>query len=118
MGFEVNGSKGSLRFEYNHMNELDFFSWEESPRSQGFRTIFVGNPAHPYAANWWPNGHFIHYGELFVNQVYNLMEALADDRMPSPSFRDGLACQAVLEVAARSVAAKRWVSTAELLPSG
>jgi predicted dehydrogenase len=118
MGFEVNGSKGSLRFEYNHMNELDFFSWEESPRTQGFRTIFVGNPAHPYVANWWPNGHFIHYGALFVNQVYSLLEALADGRMPSPNFRDGLACQAVLEAAARSVAERRWVAIAELLPPG
>lgn len=115
LGFQINGSKGSLRFDLNRMNELEYFSWEDSPRVQGFRTIFVGHEQHPYGENWWPQGHQIGYGELFVNQAYELMNALAEDRMPVPSFEDGVRCQAVLEAVARSVAEERWVNVEELL---
>ncbi len=115
VGFEINGEKGSLRFNYNYFNELHFFSWEEPPREQGFKTIYVGDPAHPYVKNWWPNGHFIHYGSLFVNQAYELFKALANDQMPTPNFEDGVQCQAVLEAVEKSIAEERWVQPAELL---
>ncbi len=115
VGFEINGEKGSLRFNYNYFNELHFFSWEDPPREQGFKTIYVGDPAHPYVKNWWPNGHFIHYGSIFVNQAYELFKALAHNEMPVPNFEDGVQCQAVLEAVEKSIAEQRWVRPAELL---
>ncbi len=114
VGFEINGSKGCLRFNYNYFNELHFFSWEDPPREQGFKTIYVGDERHPYVKHWWPNGHFIHYGSLFVNQAYELVKALANDEMPVPNFEDGVKCQAVLEAVERSVEEERWIRPAEL----
>jgi len=48
MSFEINGSKGSLRFEFERMNELQYYSAEDEAGTQGFRTIQVTEDVHPY----------------------------------------------------------------------
>ncbi|MGQ9627685.1 MAG: Gfo/Idh/MocA family protein [Anaerolineae bacterium] len=115
VGFEINGEKGSLRFNYNYFNELHYFSWDDPPREQGFKVIYVGDPQHPYVRNWWPNGHFEHYGSLFVNQAYELVRSLQAGEMPTPNFEDGVECQAVLEAVEKSIRERSWVRPADLL---
>jgi len=109
-GFEINGSKGSLRYDYRIMNELQYLSLEDHPRVQGFRTIVVGDQKHHrFMGNWWVNGHLIGYEALFVHQIYELLSAIAEDRPASPSFADGVACQRVLEAVGRSLESRSWV---------
>ncbi|MCD6170420.1 MAG: Gfo/Idh/MocA family oxidoreductase [Candidatus Latescibacteria bacterium] len=107
--FEINGSRGSLVFNLERMNELEFYSREDEGHTQGFRTILVTESGHRYAGAWWPPGHIIGYGETFVNQTYELMQAIAEDRQPSPDFSDGVRCQAVLEAVSRSITEGGWV---------
>ena len=59
MSFEVNGSKGSIRFEFERMNELQYFNAEDEQGLQGFRLIQCTEAIHPYAGAWWPVGHVI-----------------------------------------------------------
>lgn len=106
--FEINGDKGSIRFDIERMNELDYFNREDPEGLQGWRTISVTEGIHPYADGWWPAGHIIGWGETFVHQVVNLMNAIARDEMPSPSFVDGLKCQMVLEAMEKSNNTWRW----------
>jgi predicted dehydrogenase len=113
-GFEINGSKGSVAFNFEHMNYLQFFSREDPSYAQGYKNILATEGEHEYAGAWWPPGHIIGYGETFVNEVYALLEALAEDRMPSPSFVDGVKCQMVLEGVARSVEQRSWVKLSDL----
>ena len=113
-GFEINGSKGSLAFNFEDMNILWYYSREDESHVQGFRRILVTESEHEYAGAWWPPGHIIGYGETFVNEIYNLLDALAEDRMPSPSFEDGVKCQKVLEAVTVSVKERRWVKLDEL----
>lgn len=108
-GFEINGSKGSIAFNFQDMNKLLYFSREDESHVQGFRTILATESEHKYAGAWWPPGHIIGYGETFVNEVYELMQAIAEDRQPSPDFTDGVKCQAVLEAVSESIAKKNWV---------
>jgi len=109
-GFEINGSKGSLRYDYRVMNELQYLSLEDHPRTQGFRTIVVGDQDwHKFMGNWWVNGHLIGYEALFVHQIYEFLSAIAEDRPASPSFADGVACQRVLEAVGRSLDSRSWV---------
>src|SRR5688572_22822954 len=60
---EINGSKGSLAFDFEDMNRLKWFDNTEPQDRQGFRDILVTQPggAHPYVGNWWPPGHIIGY---------------------------------------------------------
>ncbi|HUT74643.1 MAG TPA: Gfo/Idh/MocA family oxidoreductase [Armatimonadota bacterium] len=106
--FEINGSKGSLRFCLERMNELEFYDGGDPAHLQGFRTILVTDPSHPYIGAWWPPGHIIGYEHTFVHTVYNVITAISQDRLPSPNFHDGLRCQAVLEAVSNSVASGGW----------
>lgn len=107
---EINGSSGSLAFNLERLNELEFYSREEPSHLQGFRTILATDPSHPYIKAWWPAGHIIGWEHTFVHQAYDLLKAIAEDRMPEPDFEDGVKCQEVLEAVERSVEERAWVS--------
>ena len=102
---EVNGSAGSLAFDFESMNELSFYDGAEDPQTAGFRRILVTEPTHPYAGAWWPPGHLLGYEHSFTHEVVDLVTDLAADRDPTPSFADGLQVQLVLDAVARSAAA-------------
>jgi predicted dehydrogenase len=102
---EINGSDGSLAFDFESMNELSFYDGTEDPRCAGFRRILVTEPTHPYIGAWWPPGHPLGFEHAFTHQVVDLIGDIAAGRTPSPSFADGLQVQLVLDAVARSAAA-------------
>ncbi|PRY48682.1 putative dehydrogenase [Geodermatophilus tzadiensis] len=102
---EVNGSEGSLAFDFEDMNVLEFFDGSEPAERAGFRRIIVTEPEHPYIAAWWPAGHGLGYEHGFTHQVVDLVTAIAKDEDPVPSFADGLQVQRVLDAVERSAAA-------------
>ncbi|AEE95932.1 Gfo/Idh/MocA family protein [Mahella australiensis] len=114
MWFEINGSKGSVRFEFERMNELQYYSTEDEEGVQGFRTIQVTEPVHAYMQAWWPAGHVIGYEHTFIHEVYDLINAIASDKMPEPNFYDGVKCQQVLEAVDASVAERRWIKVDDI----
>ena len=75
--FEINGSKGSLIFELERLNELQYFSREDEADLQGFRTIIVTEGIHPYISQWWPPGHIIGYEHTFIHELYEFIESIA-----------------------------------------
>jgi predicted dehydrogenase len=112
--FEINGSKGSIRFDFERMNELDVYFVDDAADVQGFRRIMVTDAAHEYASAWWPAGHSIGYGQTFTHEVLELLQALEADRQPVPNFADGVKVQAVLEAVDRSIEDRRWVALSEM----
>ncbi len=106
--FQVYGSKGSLAFNLERMNELEFYDRTEGAADQGFKTILVTEGAHPYVGAWWPPGHIIGYEHTFVHAVHDFLTCLEKDTMPSPNFRDGVKNQAVLDAVERSAKSERW----------
>jgi predicted dehydrogenase len=108
MRLEINGSRGSLAFDFEEMNVLSYYDATESPDA-GFRRIFVTEPEHPYAGNWWPTGHGLGYEHGFTHQVVDLLTAIATGRQPEPSFADALQVQQVLAAVEASAAdSSRW----------
>jgi len=103
MRLEVNGTLGSLAFDFEDMNVLSFYDAAESPDA-GFRRIFVTEPEHPYVGNWWPTGHGLGYEHGFTHQVVDLVTAIAAGTQPSPSFADALQVQKVLAAVEASAA--------------
>ncbi|TFV83033.1 Gfo/Idh/MocA family oxidoreductase [Blastococcus sp. CT_GayMR20] len=101
---EVNGSAGSLAFDFEDMNVLEFFDGGEPAESAGFRRILVTEPMHPYVGAWWPAGHGLGYEHGFTHQVVDLVTAIAAGEDPTPSFADGLQVQRVLDAVERSAA--------------
>jgi predicted dehydrogenase len=114
---EINGSKGSLAFDFEDMNVLHFFDAEEPAQTAGFRRIVVTEPEHPYVGSWWPAGHGLGYEHGFTHQVVDLSRAIAAGEQPLPSFADGLQVQSVLAAVERSAEAGSWESTDVLEPA-
>jgi predicted dehydrogenase len=113
--FEINGSKGSLRFCFEQMNELEFFDNTQPRVTQGFTKLLATDQgAHPYVAAWWPAGHGLGYEHTFIHMVYNFVQALASRKNPSPNFLDGVRNQMILEAVEKSVKSRSWVK----LPAG
>ncbi|HET6259711.1 MAG TPA: Gfo/Idh/MocA family oxidoreductase [Pseudonocardia sp.] len=100
--WEINGSAGSLAFDFESMNELSFYDGTEDPETAGFRRILVTEPTHPYAGAWWPPGHLLGYEHSFTHEVVDLLRDLAAGTDPTPSFADGLQVQLVLDAVVRS----------------
>jgi predicted dehydrogenase len=106
--FEINGSKGSLAFDLEQLNELELYLESDAPALRGFRRILVTEASHPFIKAWWPPGHVIGWEHTFTHAVYDLLEAIADCRVPQPNFADGVRNQRVLEAIERSAKTRRW----------
>ncbi|HEY2239836.1 MAG TPA: Gfo/Idh/MocA family oxidoreductase [Streptosporangiaceae bacterium] len=101
---ELNGELGSLSFDLERLNELNFYDRTESEDTAGFRRILVTEPGHPYLEAWWPPGHTLGWEHTFVHQARDLLVDVAADDDPEPSFADGLQVQRVLDAVATSAA--------------
>jgi predicted dehydrogenase len=105
MRIEINGSDGSLSFDFESMNELSFHDHTVDPELAGFRRILVTEPGHPYLSAWWPPGHLLGYEHSFTHQIRDLVEAIGLGQDPKPSFADGLQVQRVLAAVEQSAGA-------------
>lgn len=108
---EINGSKGSLFFDFEDMNRLKFFDNTNPGDRQGFRDILVtqGGGTHPYVGHWWPPGHIIGYEHTFVHTIADFVDACVNGKSVQPTFEDGLMNQRVLEAVEKSARIRQWV---------
>jgi Predicted dehydrogenases and related proteins len=112
---EINGSLGSLAFDFEAMNELWFHDHTLAGAEGGFRRIIVTEPDHPYAGAWWPPGHGLGYDHTFTHEAKDFLEAIANGTDPSPSFAEGLRVQKVLAAVERSAAeGSRWTTVEDV----
>lgn len=107
---ELNGELGSIAFDFERLNELEYFDARQNRDSQGFRRIQANDSVHPYTASWWPVGHGIGYGDLFVNQAADIVRDISAGKQPQPDFASALDVQRVLAAVAESAAASSVVT--------
>ena len=108
--FEVNGSRGSIAFHMERMNELEYYSLDDDPKVRGFRLVQATEPGHAYFKAWWPAGHIIGYEHTFTHTVLDFLEAVASRKRVKPDFEDGVRNQLVLEAIEKAARTKRWVT--------
>ena len=107
--FEINGSKGSIVFDLQRMNELNVFFDDDPPEVRGFRNVLVTEGAHKYIGAWWPAGHIIGWEHTFTHGVLDLLNGIANGTTPAPTFADGVRCQAILDAVEQSAGSGSWV---------
>ncbi|KQV64868.1 dehydrogenase [Nocardioides sp. Root122] len=105
---EINGSRGSIAFDFEDMNVLHFYDGDDDAATAGFRRILATEPVHPYVAAWWPPGHLLGYEHGFTHQVVDLVTDIAGGTDPAPSFADGLQVQRVLAAVETSSHDNAW----------
>ena len=107
--FEINGSKGSVVFNMERMNELEYYNSDDAEDVRGFRLVQTTDSAHPYTGNYWPVGHIIGYEHTFINFMKDVLTDFSEGRPTHPNFDDGLACQKILDAVDVSSREHRWV---------
>lgn len=112
--FEINGSLGSVKFDFERMNELEVYFTTDDEDVQGFRRVLATDPVHDYMEAWWPPGHTIGFEHTFTHEFLELSNAISEGRQPVPNFADGVKCQAVLEAVDKSIEERRWVQLSEM----
>jgi predicted dehydrogenase len=105
--WEINGSKGSIAFDLERLNELQVHLGDSRPgeRAQGFRSVLVTEAEHPFWEHWWPHGHIIGWEHLFVHELHHLLTAIRDDGAVAPygaTFEDGYRVAEVCDAITRS----------------
>jgi len=110
---EINGEKGSLRFNLERMNELEAFWIDDEPKeTRGFHQVLVSEPYHPWWENWWPQGHIIGWEHTFVHEITHLLDCIVNDKPVAPigaDFEDGYRCAVICDAILESAAARRQV---------
>ncbi|MGB2952082.1 MAG: Gfo/Idh/MocA family oxidoreductase, partial [Gaiellaceae bacterium] len=97
--FEVNGTKGSLSFDAERLNELELAT------DKNFCRVLVTEPQHPFMRFWWPPGHIVGWGDTFIHELAHLLEAIAGEHRVAPhgaTFEDGYRCAEVCDAIVRS----------------
>ena len=100
---EINGTKASLAFDLERLNELVIDEGDAAARR-----LLVTEPDQPYVEGWWPPGHVLGWDHTFVHEARDLLTAIAAGVQPRPSFDDGLRVQRVLSAVADSAASGSW----------
>ena len=107
---ELNGSLGSVAFDLERLNELEFHDHAGDALTAGFTRILVTEPGHPYLSAWWPPGHVLGWDVTFSHEIADLVTAIAEGTQPRPSFADGLQVQRVLAAVQESAASdSSWI---------
>jgi len=106
---EIFGSRGSLGFNLERLNELEYYSTDDINYEQGFRTIMVTESIHPYLKKWWPAGHIIGWEHTFIHEIGDFLHAISNNSPVKPDFYDGYLCQVVLDAVSKSIARKSWI---------
>jgi len=107
---ELFGSEGSLVFNLERLNELEFYCRADEGPEQGYRNILVTESTHPFVKAWWPPGHIIGWEHTFVHEIRDLLVAIAEENEVKPDFYDGLRNQQVLDAVCESSQQHRWVT--------
>lgn len=106
---EIFGSKGSLVFNLERLNELEYYSRDDHSSEQGFRNILVTENEHPYINKWWPPGHIIGWEHTFIHEIGDFLMAIAENVKITPDFNDGYRCQLVLDAVMKSSKSRKWI---------
>ena len=110
---EINGEKGSLRFNLERMNEFEAFWVGEEPRAtQGWHNVLVGEGYHPWMSHWWPQGHIIGWEHTFIHEISHFLDCIVNDKEVGPhgaTFEDGYRADVVCGAILESAASRRFV---------
>ena len=120
LAFEITGSRGTLAFDQERMNELRLFRFRGGPSGvgdpsrDGFKTILTG-PAHPPYDKFCPApGHGLGFNDLKVIEIAHLIDGIAGGTPLNPDFRHAWQIAEVVDAAIRSDAEQRWTKVKQV----
>lgn len=111
--FEINGEKGSIRFNLEQLNELEVFWVDDEPKeTQGFHRAMITEGYHPFYSNWWPHGHIIGWEHSMIHEVNHLLDCIVNNKNVAPlgaTFEDGYRCAVICDAIVESAARRKQI---------
>ena len=110
--FEINGENMSLAWDLHDLHRLQVFDYRDDGKIRGWKSVHVtdNSPDHPYMDKWWVPGLAIGYDASFTHQVADFLAGLETGKPASPTFRDALDTQLILDAILESARTQKWVS--------
>jgi predicted dehydrogenase len=105
---EINGEHASAFWDLHDLHRIQYFDHRDEGRVRGWRSVHVTDGDHPYMKHWWVPGLQIGYEHTFIHQFADFVEAAAQGKGISPSFRDGLATDYVTDAVLESAKSGKW----------
>jgi predicted dehydrogenase len=109
LGFELTGSKGSLVFTQERLNELLYYKAGTDLRHSGFTRIEAGPQHPPYGAFCVAAGHQLGFNDLKTIEIAEFLNAIAGGPKTGPDFREALEIQKTVDAALRSSQSRSWL---------
>jgi predicted dehydrogenase len=117
--FEMNGAEGSLYFDLEEPEYLQFFEYKQLQSGKkteshltGWRKIHTTNGEHPYMSHYWVPGTCIGYEHTFLNALADFVEGIESGKPTQPDFRNALQTQKVCDAVLESAKSGKWEDTA------
>jgi len=112
--FEVYGTKGSLLWNLETMNELQLYLADDTAR--GYTTVYAGD-RYPYHGHFVPgDANAIGYEDMKVIEDYEFLSSVAAGRRHVPGFAEAIDYVSVQDALLRSWKSGRWESVERLAP--
>lgn len=109
IGYDIIGSKGTLRYNYDRINDLELYREEGAVEGRGFTRMQSG-PTDPRYAGLLPVVALgLGYNDYKAMQSREMIEAVATGRPAYPDFAFGHRIQRVVEACQLSHAQRAWV---------
>jgi predicted dehydrogenase len=99
--FEINGTRGSIAYNQEHMNELQLYTDDVGhDGTDGFRRVTLNQPGQPYAEYWWARGHTIGWEHSFIHELHHFLDCVVNRKSIAPlgaTFEDGYRVDVILD---------------------
>jgi len=116
LGFELYGSKGSLAFTQERLNELLFYKAGDKVqahgvdnRTNGFMKLEAGPQHYPYGQFCVAGGHQLGFNDLKTIEIAEFLAAIGGGPTSGPDFREAWEIHKVVEAAITSSRTRSWV---------
>ena len=105
---EINGEHASAFWDLHDLHRLQYFDHKDEGQVRGWRSVHITDGDHPYMKHWWVPGLQIGYEHTFIHQFAEFVQAAAEGKSLSPTFREGLATDYVTDAILKSAQTRQW----------
>lgn len=112
LGFELSGTKGSLTFSQERLNEMLYFRSDTGFDRSGYVRIESGPEHYPYGLFCVAGGHQLGFNDLKTIEVADFLQGIAGGQLGGPDFREAWEIQKVIDTALESSRTRSWQSVA------
>jgi predicted dehydrogenase len=103
------GSKGTIVYDQERMNEVQLYTTDGPPETQGFRTILTAPHHSPYDRFIPAPGHGLGFNELKIIECRELIRRIDGEPATLIDFEDGIRIERTVDAVARSAHDGRWI---------